>query len=106
MQNLSYELPPIAILLLIILILVWLVPLLFTRTGEYLRTTVRLADSEPSKLSSARFSFYWTLLWTLTWFVLFLVRYQRHSEFDGGMIGLIVVGFIFTILRYCKWAPL
>ena len=70
-------------------------PLLLTRTGEYLRARIRrVADQpkEPSKVFSARFRFYLTLLLTLAWFVLFLFRYQIHSELDRGMIGLIVMG--------------
>lgn len=105
MQNPFFELPSIAILLLIILVLVWLVPLLFTRSGEYLRTTVgRLGDQaqEPGKLSSARSSFYWTLLLTLTWFVLLLVRHQKNSELDLRIIT-VIAGLVFTILRYTKW---
>jgi len=106
MQNLYYGLPRIAILLLTTLLLVWIVPLLFTRTVKYFGPMIgRLADqtNEPSKLSAAGYSFYWTLFFTVALLILHLSRYQEHPELDGGTIAIIVLGFILSILRYRRW---
>jgi hypothetical protein len=103
MQNTFSQSPPIPILVLSILVLLWILPVLFTRIARSLRPRSGRFSDDPRKVSAVRRSFYWTLIFTTAWSLLSLAAYHKRSELDDGMIAIIGLGLIATILRYFQW---
>lgn len=99
--------PPIPILILSTLILVWISPLLYEHVMESLRLrSSQLSDmtNDPRKVTAARHNFYWTLSFTLAWCLLALAAYHKHSGLVRGMDLLLgLMWLIATILRYRRW---
>jgi hypothetical protein len=103
MQNTFTQLPPIPILVLSILVLVWILPVLVTRVAGSLGSRSGRFSDDPRKVSAVRRSFYWTLIFTTAWSLLSLAAFHKRSELDAGMIAIMGLGLIATILRYFQW---
>jgi hypothetical protein len=100
--------PPIPILILSILILVWISPLLYKRVKESLwARSSKLSEltNDPRKVTAARRNFYWTLSFALAWSLLLSLDWHlRHPGRERGMDKLFAfVLFIATVLRYRQW---
>ena len=110
MQYFFHLLPPIPLLLLSILILVWIVPLLIARIVAYFRPEGgKPADltNDPKKISLARRSFYQALFFSVIWSLLFLVVNRSYSELHRGELLLFVaLSLLATTVRYRHWRRL
>jgi hypothetical protein len=109
MQNIVSELPPIPILLLSLLILVWIVPLLYTRLvapleyrdGEPLGLT-----KQPTTATAARRGFYTVLFMTVFWAMMLLVRNRKDSVINMMYVLLVSTGIFASIWQYRRWRRL
>ena len=100
----------VPILILLVLVLAWILPLLYTRTTESLRSrggSVSGSTNDPSKVSAARRNFFWTLFVSIGWCLLSLAAYQRYSGLERGMnVVISLMWVIATLLRYRRWRQL
>ena len=106
MQSIVNELPPIPILLLSLLILIWIVPLLYAR----LVAPLEFQDGEPSSLIrqsttalTARRAFYTTVFMTVFWAMMLLVQNRKDSVLYIMYVLFVPSGIFASIWHYRRW---